>query len=232
MKLVDPLKEPSDLSEHAYLTLRGEIIQCNLPPGAEFTEVELCKKYRLSRSPVRKALALLIHEGLIAPFRRRGYRVCEISLGLIKQTFELRAVLESFAARAATGRCRMPYLRELNDKFVAAAKKNDMKNSVRLHEMIHMEIYRAANNQILDRVAEQLLAQSARFHFLTTKIAGREAELGELPKNLHETLFVALESGDPEKAAEAATHHVERTQRALISELLSAPTFNNVPIAV
>ena len=82
------------LRESAYVQLRAEILNCELPPGAEIREAELATRLQVSKSPVRDALMRLEREGLVITMPRQGYRVAPISLTDVQDMFHLRAALE------------------------------------------------------------------------------------------------------------------------------------------
>src|SRR5438093_3673904 len=56
-------------------SLRDLIIHDELPPGARLTEIVLCERLRVSRTPLREALKVLAHEGLVEILPNRGARV-------------------------------------------------------------------------------------------------------------------------------------------------------------
>src|SRR5262245_43593069 len=53
--------------------------QQNLPVGAHITEQSVADSFRVSRSPVRKALALLARQGVLVRETNRGYFVKALS---------------------------------------------------------------------------------------------------------------------------------------------------------
>ena len=58
--------------------LREEIAAGAYPPGVRLpTELELCDRYGVSRTPARRALGTLADEGLIVRYRRRGSFVAD-----------------------------------------------------------------------------------------------------------------------------------------------------------
>jgi DNA-binding GntR family transcriptional regulator len=86
--------------DRAYVTLREEITNGDLPAGTVLGEVEQATRLGVSRTPVREAIRRLIGEGL-AVRRERGVEVTEVSLDNIRELYDVRVALECQAARLA-----------------------------------------------------------------------------------------------------------------------------------
>ena len=97
--------ERSDnLAQRAYLNLRDKIISCALRPGQSVVEAELAREFGISRSPLREALGRLEEEGFVVEDgHNRHRRVAGISPAGVRQLYELRSVLECYAANRAEG---------------------------------------------------------------------------------------------------------------------------------
>lgn len=221
----------SDLGEKAYRLLYKEIVRCRILPGQDITEAEICEKYQLSRSPVRRALALLAHDGLITPIPRFGFHVSDISLATIRQTYEMRASLEGLAARAGIGRVDVQALRALNKEYVEGAHAGTH-GMLEVHNRIHGEIYAASNNPILEKVLKQLLDLSNRIAYFVPKVGGPAHAGSDVHIDEHEQLFRALSSGDPDQAAAAFQAHVRDSEQRVIEALLQSRHFSDLPIRV
>ena len=55
----------SNLSAEVFATLKDRIIRWQYPPGHRFIEEQLCVEFKMSRSPVREALRMLVENGLV-----------------------------------------------------------------------------------------------------------------------------------------------------------------------
>src|SRR5512134_2475327 len=75
--------------------LRELIIQGDLAPGARLNERQLCERMDVSRTPLREALRLLAHEGLVAMIPNRGAFVAHMSPEAVRQSFEIMGALEA-----------------------------------------------------------------------------------------------------------------------------------------
>src|SRR5690606_21221172 len=76
----------------------GEIIEEVLPPGHDLNSVDLAKRYKTSRTPIREALMLLEKEGLVDVPPRRRPRVMVLDMPTIAEIYRTRATLLELVA--------------------------------------------------------------------------------------------------------------------------------------
>src|SRR5438128_944967 len=81
--------------------LRGEIVDGRLEPGERVLEVDLARRFGVSRQPVREAIRTLEREGLLTSLPNRGTFVTRVSLEDAMAIQDIRAQLEGLAARLA-----------------------------------------------------------------------------------------------------------------------------------
>jgi|WetSurMetagenome_2_1015567.scaffolds.fasta_scaffold276852_2 DNA-binding GntR family transcriptional regulator len=89
------------LNEKAYTTIKNKIFNFELKPKEIFSETELSKRLRMSRTPIREALNKLENDGLVKRLPNKGYCVVDISASEIEELYELREDLAVMALRAA-----------------------------------------------------------------------------------------------------------------------------------
>jgi DNA-binding GntR family transcriptional regulator len=77
------------------------ILDGELAPGSRLTEEALAARYSVSRTPIREALIGLSTNGLVELTRNRGATVLQLSAADVGEVYQLRALLESEAARLA-----------------------------------------------------------------------------------------------------------------------------------
>src|SRR5687768_14889035 len=68
-------------------------------PGDRIVEAELARQLGISRVPVREALRLLESQGLATNEPYKGIRLTPVTADRFNQTLEVRAALETAAAR-------------------------------------------------------------------------------------------------------------------------------------
>lgn len=91
------------LADTAYARLRESIVSLRLAPGAPLTELDLCKRLGISRTPVRAALLRLEQEGLVTASHRRSGRmaVAPLTAEDMQELFLMVGALDGVAARLA-----------------------------------------------------------------------------------------------------------------------------------
>lgn len=103
MSEVVPLERRSTVDALS-VALRGRILDGEIEGGARLREQELSRTYDVARHTVRAALRALEAEGLVVLEPHRGARVATLDAHAIQGLFDLRAALETEAARLALER--------------------------------------------------------------------------------------------------------------------------------
>src|SRR3569833_941128 len=78
---------------------RDEIVSGRLAPGEKIVEVRWAKKLGLSLTSVREALNILSAEGFVQKGSGRTAQVTQLTDEDVVHSYELRAVMEGYAAR-------------------------------------------------------------------------------------------------------------------------------------
>ena len=79
--------------------IRHDILQGRWSPGEDILDGELAARYGVSRTPVREAMKLLCHEGLLSAHPRRGMTLATLSPAQIAEAQALSQWLHSFRAQ-------------------------------------------------------------------------------------------------------------------------------------
>lgn len=97
-------RESSNLSSSIVATLKEQILHWHYPPEHRLIEVELCKTFNVSRSPVREALRVLATDGFVKKLPNRGYVVRQHNIDEIEELYEVRVALELYAVECLARR--------------------------------------------------------------------------------------------------------------------------------
>ena len=111
-------EEPPNIRNAAGIAvdlIRDAILEGRIGPGDRLKEETIARDLGLSRTPVREALLLLQGEGLVESSPNRGATVRAFDADEIEEMYQLRAVLEGYAARRAAVRIRPDELQLLEE---------------------------------------------------------------------------------------------------------------------
>lgn len=209
-------------AEQAAVQLRRSILKGELAPGSRLGEVELAAQLGMSRTPIREALRSLSAQGLVEILPNRGARVVQWSAADLQETYELRSMLESHAARRAAPRIStdaITLLDSLCDDMDACAHRGDGVELAQLTDLntrFHRTILEAADSPRLTSMLESLVQVS----LMVRTFAKYSPEALLRSMSHHRELTVAMRVRSPEWAAAVMQTHV----LAASSVLLDAAT--------
>jgi DNA-binding GntR family transcriptional regulator len=173
-------------------------------------EAELARQLGVSRGPVREALAGLRAEGLAYEEPRRGSFVAALTDDDVREIYELRAALESRAARLLIERdddSTFAALEQLVAELGAVAAADDREAFARLDAAFHEELCRSSGNGRLHRIfvsSAGVLGTLLRLE-VSTQYEALDGILAE-----HEALWQEIRSRDVQRAEIACNRHLEQ----------------------
>src|SRR5581483_8053290 len=113
-------REVEPLRERTLKSLRDAILSNHLKPGQRLVERDLCEQAGVSRSSIREALRYLESEGLVESRGTKGMFVSVLNRKQALEIYEVRAALESEAARQFAERATESDLKAIRRAYEAA----------------------------------------------------------------------------------------------------------------
>lgn len=89
------------IRDQVYEKLRQEILSGVLEPGSRIVEEEICRRYHVSRTPVRESLRKLENEKLLVHVPNKGAIVASWSVKDVEEIFRVRVSLEKLVVAIA-----------------------------------------------------------------------------------------------------------------------------------
>ena len=147
-----------NLAESVYRSVKSDIFEFRLMPGARFSENEVAGRTRVSRTPVREALFRLAREGYVQVHAKSGWSVRMLDFDQLDHLYDLRLVLESAAVqRLCAGDPRTALAGLVKIWLVAPRSRlTDGARVARLDEEFHSTLVEAAGNPELARVHQSI----------------------------------------------------------------------------
>jgi DNA-binding GntR family transcriptional regulator len=194
-----------------------------IPPGAPLIERQLAAAVGVSRTPVREALAMLESEELAVVGASGQLVVREVAVSDIRETYDVRVMLEGYAASlAAEARSDVDLRRlklindELRKSFRLPTAAQDVAVQTRLDARFHKGIAAASGNRTLARLVGLLvdtpIRERAFFWF------SRERHL--LSVRHHTGVLEALACRDAAEAENLWKEHIRLGGESLLMHLL------------
>lgn len=142
------------LAGSVYEQIKSDIFEFRLMPGTRFSENEIARRARVSRTPVREALFRLEREGYLQVNPKSGWSVRALDFEVLDNLYDLRVVLESAAVRKLCKSNPRAALAALEKVWLVSAKKRltDAARVARLDEEFHTTLVEAVGNPELARV--------------------------------------------------------------------------------
>jgi DNA-binding GntR family transcriptional regulator len=206
------------LADQAYVQLREAIIRVDLAPGTVLREDELTRWAGVGRTPVREAIQRLHRDGFVTIIPRRGTLVSEINITDLAAIYEVRAHLESWAARLAAERAGDPE-RRVAEGLIAeldALRPDDgYEPLLTLDRSVHRFAYACTRNDFLAATLDQYHNLSLRILNVAMKrYPSLTPRLDEVVRD-QRTLLRAIGDNDGAAAERAAAQHVLTFEREI-----------------
>ncbi|GAA4711394.1 GntR family transcriptional regulator [Pseudonocardia yuanmonensis] len=201
------LIQTSSLVDEAYRQIRGLILEGQLKPGTRLKDSVLADEMGISRSPVREALRLLEHSGLVEKSVNRSYRISVLDPGDVPELARLRCADEVMAVRTIVQR-GTPV--ESLAKWIEELRRvdGDPEAGAAADAAFHSEVVRLAGMPRLD-LRYSGLTDQMRLVLLTGDVSwGSGGVLVDSHTVLYEALVDAVRTGDPREAMRLWEFHI------------------------
>jgi len=223
-----PLKKGTG-GRRIYEALREQILSLELAPGSDLDEVEMVKRFGVSRTPLREAFIRLATDQLITLLPNRGARVAELSLTSVREFFEALALAQRAVNNWAALRGKehnlgqaWKHLEEF-EKFAAARDTQGMSVSNR---EFHLALAECAGNAYVARTYRDLLNEGMRLTRLAVlyedSTTPRRKEHLEGIMHDHREMMAAIQAGDATRAEMLAATHTDRFRDRIMDYLRGA----------
>lgn len=187
--------------------IRTAIIRGELLPGERLKESDIAKQLGISRTPVREAMLVLAAEGLLDLAPNRGARVRPYDADELHLQYDLRQLLEGYAASYAATRISPEQLRELelSCERMEALEIGDVVAHNEENIFFHAHVLDVVGSARLRHIVRSLLEIPLPYKrgYWSDPANKKRSE------KAHRRVVKALRSRDPERAQAAMTDHLK-----------------------
>ena len=191
-----PVLKRTCMRDHIRDVLVERILDGTYPAGTQLKELTLAREFNVSQAPIREALRELEGSGLVTSERYRGTRVRGADLAELRESYELRTLMEERALQLAA-----PYPPDLLADLTAcvsamaqAVARDDRERYIDEALSFHRRLIQAGGNRTFLAVWDSL-HWDVRGRVALRRIASHGVGLPPLVE-LHRGLLARLRSGD------------------------------------
>ena len=223
--------ESLPLKERAYELIRLDILTFRLKPGEKTSERLLAARYGLGMAPIRAALPRLVQEGFVEKTAERGTFIAPLTLRGVRDTYQMRYLLEPRAAELAAVRgmdsARLDRLRKVCETEWALDEDDVIIHILLANRDFNLAIAEASGNALLAATIRHLQNLSLRILFLGTTRRDVVNFWGTGPGNIRD----AIVARDGPLARELYAADLAEGERWAMQVIMALPELESVNLA-
>ncbi|QGY03607.1 GntR family transcriptional regulator [Methylobacterium mesophilicum SR1.6/6] len=199
------------LTDLVYQHILTSIIDCTLMPGQRVVQDDLAASLGVSRAPVSHALQLLKYHGMLQEAGGKGLEVAPIEPNRLRDLFQVRAALDSTAARLVAERVMNNSVTESElQPIIEAMQHGDllddkcvMSDRVKADIDFHKAIYHSSGN---GSIAETMAPLWPHLQRAMVVVLAPNRAISRVWRE-HKQILDSILAGDPEGSERSARRH-------------------------
>lgn len=209
------------MRDQIYSALREAILKNTYTPNAVLPIDRLAEDYGVSATPVREALVRLEAEGLVTLIPNKGAMVTDVQADDILNNWEMRQLLEPYAAVKSAGLVPPEEIKNVRDEITAMRlepfdKDLYIASDKRLHELL----YSYLPNSFLKDTIRRVHQMSFRIRYFPESSNLMHEQVVNEVLDEHLTIIKALLGKDPQQISQAVLNHLRNGEKRAMSALL------------
>lgn len=218
--------EPDSMTKRALRHIRNGLATGQFRPGSQLSEVALAQEIGVSRTPIREAFILLESQGFLEQVPGYGTFIKKAKRHECESMYEMREILEAYAARKAALYMTdesIGSLRDLCQELLNLAREVRKGKGEASPEMVtrsivadltfHMTILRSSGNSWVTKIVSDLHLMSQVWASDTGDPGQRSLRDWAITWKEHRRIYLAIRRRDPEAAAKAMEAHLRHATK-------------------
>ena len=202
------------IRDQIYEAIQESIVNNSYKPGEELQIDRLAEEFGVSTTPIREALIRLESSGLVNLIPNKGARVTAFREEDIRDTWEIRKLLEPYAAGLTAALDVTLEIQELNAALETLEKGPQdgnlyIKSDIRLHELLYTHL----SNELLKETLHNILQRSMRMRYFAEDVSKMHDQVVQEVISEHKQILQALTARDRDRTIEAVRRHIENGER-------------------
>jgi DNA-binding GntR family transcriptional regulator len=207
------------LVEQVVNAIVSEIVDGELPANSRLIQDDLARAYGVSRQPVQQALLLLRDRGLVREAPGRGLIVSPLDVDLVRNLYEVRAMLDGLAARLAAER-GAERARIEGPAFLgaggAAVESGSLNEQIEADLKFHAFINELSENTL---IGETTAPHWPYLRRVMGEVLRDDAQMPQTILGEHVEILDAVIAGDGDRAEQLSRDHISRAAKIFVQRL-------------
>lgn len=196
------VRNSNNLSEHAYTIIKDKIVSGELKQGEVISISAIAALLNISRTPVTNACQKLEMDKFLSIIPKQGIIINTMTIDDARETYELRAALETYSAKRIFDSLReedIEFLQESNKRLKEYIEKREIQGFMEEDTKFHRYLLDKYKNSQVAEIIQTLYDKAFLIGLKSCENTSRmENSLKE-----HEKIVDAIINKDKEKAIEA-----------------------------
>ena len=225
------------------LALRELILKGEWPAGRRLSESALVERVGVSRTPLRLAMQILAHEGLVERRPRGGFAVRSFTLAHIEEAVMLRGLLEGTVARVAAEQPESAIdlsnieraLYEMDGLLKKDLTVEILTKYVAANDRFHRALLELSDLPLLKRLMQQVTSvpfASPNAFFMAHLATPEARQVVMTAQEQHHAIVEAINLRQGARADALAREHARLVLRFLTNAVRDRELFRTMPGAV
>jgi DNA-binding GntR family transcriptional regulator len=210
--------------DEIYRRIYAAVLDHRLQPGTKLKEVALAEVFGANRNVIRKVLARLAYNRLVALRPNRGAVVASPSIEESRDLFAARRAVEAAIVDTVTRKItpqEAKGLRALTTSERDAYRSGELRKALKLSLKFHQQLAAIAGNGVLAEFLDQLIARTP---LVVLAYRGRGTDT-TCSIDEHARIVDAIVDGDAAKAVAAMALHLQNLEDQLdLNDNAESPT--------
>ena len=207
------------LVEQVVNAIVSEIVDGDLPANSRLIQDELARAYGVSRQPVQQALLLLRDRGMVREAPGRGLIVSPLDVDLVRNLYEVRAMLDGLAARLAAERGSERAKSEGQvylDAGRAAVESGSLHDQIEADMRFHGFINELSGNSL---IGETTAPHWPYLRRVMGEVLRDDAQMPQTILGEHVAILDAIIAGNAAEAESLSRNHISRAAKIFVQRL-------------
>lgn len=206
------------LRNEVYLTIKEAILTGEISAGERISIGRLLQEIGFSPTPIREALLKLEQEGFVSRRPKGGFIVSQFTKKDIEEIFDIRSLLESYAATLAIAHIQPKDIRWLEENIRESEQyilKNKLNKVSTLNTQFHDYLNQLSHNDRLLSIINGLRDQIFQYRSAILRVP----EKARMSVEHHKRMVEAIKRRDVELLKKIIQEHIQVGKEVILSEI-------------